>query len=78
MAVKPEKTKFKRNFRFGNTMLSDFPIGHADQLKDRRDKEGLFLHSYQMLLTASSVSPIIVKEVIYLNNLSMSTAYSQS
>jgi hypothetical protein len=28
-------------------MLSDFPIGHADQLKDRRDKEGLvFLHSY--------------------------------
>jgi hypothetical protein len=51
-------------------MLSDFPIGHADQLKDRH-KEGLvFLHSYQMLahgIVSSFSDNSHVEEVIYLN-----------
>jgi hypothetical protein len=51
MAVLSLKTKVQTGtLGLVKQMLSDFPIGHADQLKDRRDKEGLvFLHSYQML-----------------------------
>jgi hypothetical protein len=60
MAVfKPETKVQTGTFRFGTF---GFPNWAFDQLKDHRDKEGLvFLHSYQMLRTASSVvSPIIV------------------
>jgi hypothetical protein len=38
---KPEKLKFKPGtLGLVNTNAFDFPIGHADQLKDHRDKEG--------------------------------------